>query len=136
MFTQRRCCQENCKHIHWSSVVILLWPFLFFYESPLVITATLGLQEVIYEWTGKCWSCQGTGFVSYYKKWVKETISKCIPCLGIGTSTLLLFPVCNIFSWSLFAFSVLLYFEKHGMYIHSFKTSLYTVVCSKLYVLM
>ncbi|XP_016441806.1 protein disulfide-isomerase SCO2 isoform X1 [Nicotiana tabacum] len=43
-------------------------------------------KEVVYEWTGKCRSCQGTGFVSYYNKRGKETICKCIPCQGIGTS--------------------------------------------------
>ncbi|XP_010263573.1 PREDICTED: protein disulfide-isomerase SCO2-like [Nelumbo nucifera] len=41
-------------------------------------------KEVVYEWTGKCRSCQGTGFVSYYSKRGKEIICKCIPCLGIG----------------------------------------------------
>ncbi|XP_009761846.1 protein disulfide-isomerase SCO2 isoform X1 [Nicotiana tabacum] len=41
-------------------------------------------KEVVYEWTGKCRSCQGTGFVSYYSKRGKETICKCIPCQGIG----------------------------------------------------
>ncbi|XP_077249850.1 protein disulfide isomerase [Tasmannia lanceolata] len=41
-------------------------------------------KEVVYEWTGKCRSCQGTGLVSYYNKRGKETICKCIPCLGIG----------------------------------------------------
>lgn len=41
-------------------------------------------KEVVYEWTGKCRSCQGTGFVSYYNKRGKEAICKCIPCLGIG----------------------------------------------------
>ncbi|KAI6677934.1 hypothetical protein NL676_038730 [Syzygium grande] len=41
-------------------------------------------KEVVYEWTGKCRSCQGTGFVSYYNKRGRETICKCIPCLGIG----------------------------------------------------
>ncbi|XP_019166008.1 PREDICTED: protein disulfide-isomerase SCO2 [Ipomoea nil] len=41
-------------------------------------------REVVYEWTGKCRSCQGTGFVSYYNKRGKETVCKCIPCLGIG----------------------------------------------------
>lgn len=39
---------------------------------------------MVYEWTGKCRSCQGTGLVSYYNKRGKETICKCIPCLGIG----------------------------------------------------
>lgn len=41
-------------------------------------------KEMVYEWTGKCRSCQGTGFVSYYNKKGRETICKCIPCLGIG----------------------------------------------------
>uniref|UniRef100_A0A2P2IKB9 Uncharacterized protein MANES_07G082700 n=1 Tax=Rhizophora mucronata TaxID=61149 RepID=A0A2P2IKB9_RHIMU len=41
-------------------------------------------REVVYEWTGKCRSCQGSGFVSYYNKRGKETICKCVPCLGIG----------------------------------------------------
>ncbi|CAI9104340.1 OLC1v1002988C1 [Oldenlandia corymbosa var. corymbosa] len=41
-------------------------------------------KEVVYEWTGKCRSCQGSGYVSYYSKRGKETICKCIPCLGIG----------------------------------------------------
>lgn len=41
-------------------------------------------KEVVFEWTGKCRSCQGTGFVSYYNKKGRETICKCIPCQGIG----------------------------------------------------
>lgn len=41
-------------------------------------------KEVVYEWTGKCRSCQGTGLFSYYNKRGKETVCKCIPCLGIG----------------------------------------------------
>ncbi|KAJ0974967.1 hypothetical protein J5N97_016932 [Dioscorea zingiberensis] len=41
-------------------------------------------KEVVYEWTGKCRSCQGTGFVSYYSKKGRETICKCVPCMGIG----------------------------------------------------
>lgn len=41
-------------------------------------------KVVVYEWTGKCRSCQGTGYVSYYNKRGKETTCKCIPCLGIG----------------------------------------------------
>ncbi|CAK9143931.1 unnamed protein product [Ilex paraguariensis] len=40
--------------------------------------------DVVYEWTGKCRSCQGSGFVSYYNKRGKEITCKCIPCLGIG----------------------------------------------------
>ncbi|KAG1342229.1 Protein disulfide-isomerase SCO2 [Cocos nucifera] len=40
-------------------------------------------KEVVYEWTGKCRSCQGTGFVSYYNKKGREIICKCVPCLGI-----------------------------------------------------
>ncbi|KAL3515273.1 hypothetical protein ACH5RR_022175 [Cinchona calisaya] len=41
-------------------------------------------KTVVYEWTGTCRSCQGTGYVSYYNKRGKETVCKCIPCLGIG----------------------------------------------------
>ncbi|XWS62894.1 hypothetical protein CRYUN_Cryun06bG0049800 [Craigia yunnanensis] len=41
-------------------------------------------KEVVYEWTGECRSCQGTGLVSYYNKRGKEIFCKCIPCLGIG----------------------------------------------------
>ncbi|XP_057787524.1 protein disulfide-isomerase SCO2 isoform X2 [Salvia miltiorrhiza] len=41
-------------------------------------------KPMVYEWTGKCRSCQGSGLVSYYNKRGKETICKCIPCLGIG----------------------------------------------------
>lgn len=41
-------------------------------------------REVVYEWTGKCRSCQGSGFVSYYNKRGKEVTCKCFPCLGIG----------------------------------------------------
>ncbi|KAG2704210.1 hypothetical protein I3843_06G164200 [Carya illinoinensis] len=41
-------------------------------------------KEVVYEWTGKCRSCQGSGFASYYNKRGKEIICKCIPCAGIG----------------------------------------------------
>ncbi|XP_073140087.1 protein disulfide-isomerase SCO2 [Henckelia pumila] len=41
-------------------------------------------KPMVYEWTGKCRSCQGTGLVSYYNKKGKETICKCIPCLGVG----------------------------------------------------
>ncbi|CAN0846534.1 Protein disulfide-isomerase SCO2 [Linum grandiflorum] len=41
-------------------------------------------REVVYEWTGKCRSCQGSGLVSYYNKRGKETICKCVPCQGIG----------------------------------------------------
>ncbi|CAA6664341.1 unnamed protein product [Spirodela intermedia] len=41
-------------------------------------------KAMVYEWTGKCRSCQGTGFVSYYNKRGRETICKCVPCLGIG----------------------------------------------------
>lgn len=37
----------------------------------------------IFEWTGKCRSCQGTGYVDYYNKRGKTTC-KCIPCMGIG----------------------------------------------------
>ncbi|KAL8097107.1 hypothetical protein AgCh_030273 [Apium graveolens] len=48
-------------------------------------------KEVVYEWTGKCRSCQGSGLVSYYNKRGKETICKCIPCLGVGTFHLILY---------------------------------------------
>ncbi|CAA2958092.1 Hypothetical predicted protein [Olea europaea subsp. europaea] len=41
-------------------------------------------KPMVYEWTGKCRSCQGTGLVSYYNKRGKDTICKCIPCMGIG----------------------------------------------------
>lgn len=41
-------------------------------------------KEVVYEWTGKCRSCQGCGYVSYYNKRGKGTTCKCIPCQGIG----------------------------------------------------
>ncbi|KAH7575258.1 hypothetical protein JRO89_XS02G0071500 [Xanthoceras sorbifolium] len=46
----------------------------------------LDCKEVVYEWTGKCRSCQGSGYVSYYNKRGKEITCKCIPCLGIGIS--------------------------------------------------
>ncbi|KAK7319860.1 hypothetical protein RJT34_04588 [Clitoria ternatea] len=41
-------------------------------------------KEVVYEWTGKCRSCQGSGYVSYYNKRGKGVTCKCIPCMGIG----------------------------------------------------
>ncbi|XAR72895.1 Protein disulfide-isomerase [Bertholletia excelsa] len=41
-------------------------------------------KPMVYEWTGKCRSCQGSGYVSYYNKRGKEIVCKCIPCLGIG----------------------------------------------------
>ncbi|URE33810.1 hypothetical protein MUK42_15938 [Musa troglodytarum] len=41
-------------------------------------------KAVVYEWTGKCRSCHGTGLVSYYNQRGRETICKCVPCLGIG----------------------------------------------------
>ncbi|QHO16076.1 Protein disulfide-isomerase [Arachis hypogaea] len=41
-------------------------------------------KEVVYEWTGKCRSCQGSGYVNYYNKRGKEVTCKCIPCMGIG----------------------------------------------------
>ncbi|KAK7362642.1 hypothetical protein VNO77_04760 [Canavalia gladiata] len=41
-------------------------------------------KEVVYEWTGKCRSCQGSGYASYYNKRGKEVTCKCIPCMGIG----------------------------------------------------
>lgn len=39
---------------------------------------------MVYEWTGKCRSCQGSGLVSYYTKRGKEVICKCVPCQRIG----------------------------------------------------
>lgn len=48
-------------------------------------------KEVVYEWTGKCRSCQGTGFVSYYNKKGREIVCKCIPCLGIGKDYFLVY---------------------------------------------
>lgn len=50
---------------------------------------------MVYEWTGKCRSCQGTGFVSYYNKKGRETICKCVPCLGIGIVSFLSFYLFN-----------------------------------------
>lgn len=50
-------------------------------------TVREGVQDcksVVYQWTGKCERCQGTGEVSFYRKRGKEVISKCIACLGIG----------------------------------------------------
>ncbi|GJS84390.1 protein disulfide-isomerase SCO2 [Tanacetum coccineum] len=41
-------------------------------------------KEVVYEWTGKCRSCQGSGYASFYNKRGKEVTCKCIPCQGIG----------------------------------------------------
>lgn len=41
-------------------------------------------KEVVYEWTGRCRSCQGSGYASYYNKRGKEVTCKCIPCQGIG----------------------------------------------------
>ncbi|CAN1278546.1 Protein disulfide-isomerase SCO2 [Linum perenne] len=65
--------------------------------TPDVIDKRLGCdpeiencKRVVYEWTGKCNSCQGTGLVSYYNKRGKETICKCVPCQGIG----MFFPCC------------------------------------------
>lgn len=41
-------------------------------------------KDVIYQWTGDCKRCQGTGVVSFYRK-KREITSKCINCLGIGS---------------------------------------------------
>ncbi|KAK4742318.1 hypothetical protein SAY87_000319 [Trapa incisa] len=41
-------------------------------------------KTVVYDWTGKCRSCQGSGYVNYYNKRGKEITCKCIPCLGVG----------------------------------------------------
>ncbi|BBN18687.1 protein disulfide-isomerase [Marchantia polymorpha subsp. ruderalis] len=40
-------------------------------------------KEVVYQWTGECKACRGTGSVSFYRK-RHEVISTCISCLGIG----------------------------------------------------
>ncbi|XP_012836947.1 PREDICTED: protein disulfide-isomerase SCO2 isoform X1 [Erythranthe guttata] len=45
---------------------------------------TQDCKPMVYEWTGKCRSCQGSGLVSYYNKRGKETLCKCIPCQGIA----------------------------------------------------
>ncbi|XP_021738669.1 protein disulfide-isomerase SCO2-like [Chenopodium quinoa] len=37
----------------------------------------------VFEWVGKCRSCQGSGYVNYYNKRGKTTC-KCIPCMGVG----------------------------------------------------
>lgn len=41
-------------------------------------------QDVLYQWTGKCSRCQGTGEVSYFRKKGREVICKCIACMGLG----------------------------------------------------
>ncbi|GKV01538.1 hypothetical protein SLEP1_g14087 [Rubroshorea leprosula] len=41
-------------------------------------------KEVVYEWTGQCQSCHGSGYVSYYNKRGEEMICKCIACVGVG----------------------------------------------------
>ncbi|KAF7840846.1 protein disulfide-isomerase SCO2 [Senna tora] len=41
-------------------------------------------KEVVYEWTGLCRSCKGSGYAIYYNKRGKEVTCKCIPCMGIG----------------------------------------------------
>ncbi|KAL2609814.1 hypothetical protein R1flu_028387 [Riccia fluitans] len=46
-------------------------------------TETQNCKEVVYQWTGECRTCQGTGLVSFYRK-KREVISTCINCLGIG----------------------------------------------------
>jgi len=56
---------------------------------------------VVYEWTGKCRSCQGSGYVSYYNKRGKEVTCKCIPCMGIGN----VFTI-NVLHYMLFSFLV------------------------------
>lgn len=47
-------------------------------------------KPVIYQWTGDCKACQGTGLVSFYRK-RHEVVSKCINCLGIGICLISLF---------------------------------------------
>ncbi|KAJ4825813.1 hypothetical protein Tsubulata_039763 [Turnera subulata] len=41
-------------------------------------------KPVVYEWTGKCRCCQGSGLVDYYNKKGKKIVRNCAPCLGIG----------------------------------------------------
>lgn len=41
-------------------------------------------KEVLYQWTGNCSRCQGSGEVSYFRKKGREVICKCITCLGLG----------------------------------------------------
>lgn len=72
-------------------------------------------KPMVYEWTGKCRSCQGSGFVSYYNRRGKETICKCIPCLGIGTILLFLnpsFKLAYLFCFFLFFCVVNLVYSK------------------------
>ncbi|KAI5080363.1 hypothetical protein GOP47_0005842 [Adiantum capillus-veneris] len=41
-------------------------------------------RDVIYQWTGECSRCQGTGDVNYHNREGREVIWKCITCLGLG----------------------------------------------------
>ncbi|GJP45838.1 hypothetical protein CLOM_g5183 [Closterium sp. NIES-68] len=41
-------------------------------------------KEVVYQWTGKCTQCSGTGFVSFRRKRGKDYTGTCITCSGIG----------------------------------------------------
>ncbi|KAL0743224.1 hypothetical protein Bca4012_084737 [Brassica carinata] len=78
-------------------------------------------KEVVYEWTGKCRSCQGSGSVSYYKKRGKEVICKCIPCQGIAASLIgkeikaPLSEFCTLVSFSSVLCKVILTKEKYKL---------------------
>lgn len=41
-------------------------------------------KEVVYEWTGECKCCQGTGYVDYYNKRGDQMVCKCLACSGVG----------------------------------------------------
>ncbi|CAI5942321.1 unnamed protein product [Closterium sp. NIES-65] len=41
-------------------------------------------KEVVYQWTGKCTRCSGTGYVSFRRKRGKDYTGTCITCSGIG----------------------------------------------------
>ncbi|MCO5592943.1 hypothetical protein L7F22_046947 [Adiantum nelumboides] len=40
-------------------------------------------RDVIYQWTGECSRCQGTGDITYHNREGRELIWKCITCLGL-----------------------------------------------------
>lgn len=41
-------------------------------------------RDVIYQWTGECSRCQGTGSVNDQKRKGRDVIMQCITCLGLG----------------------------------------------------
>ncbi|KAH7301945.1 hypothetical protein KP509_23G049400 [Ceratopteris richardii] len=41
-------------------------------------------RDVIYQWTGECSRCQGTGKVIFYKEKDREVVCECINCIGLG----------------------------------------------------